>query len=60
MIKYLNDSNPGALEKVYDAYLLYIKKSEASTIVANQNSWITSLITKGVTSMKPNLHDKAL
>ena len=58
--KYLQDANPGALEKVLDSLEAFTDKCDSKVVAANQNDYIKALVEKCVGHMKPTIKQKGL
>jgi len=60
MKKYLQEANPGALEKALDALALFIDKADPKTVSTFMSDIIKNLIEKCIGHMKPSVRAKGL
>jgi hypothetical protein len=58
--KYLEEPNPGAMEKVLDCFYAYIDKCAPALLASMQNSVYVSVIDKCLGAAKPNLKTKSM
>lgn len=58
--KYLNDANPGSLEKCLEALEVFIDKAEPKIVAMSQNDILKVLIEKCIGHAKPTIKTKAL
>jgi hypothetical protein len=56
---YLNDNNPGALEKCLDALLVFLDKADPKIVAASKNEMIKALVEKCLTHAKASIKMKA-